>query len=246
MNVEASSTTYQVKLIDRHEVADETMAFRFERPAHFMFTPGQFMDMTLVNPPETDAKGNRRTFSIASSTEEESLTVATRLRNTAFKRVLRIMPLGTEVAIEGPFGDLVLHTDATRPAVFLAGGIGITPFRSILLHAANAKLPHRMVLLYSNRRPEDAAFLDELESLQRENPRYMFVATMTQAEHSYRSWQGERGAVNQRMLVKFVKNLIGPIYYLAGPPGMVSGLRTVLKETGVKNEDIRAEDFFGY
>lgn len=246
MNVEASSTTYQVKLIDRHEVADETMAFRFERPAHFMFTPGQFMDMALVNPSETDAKGNRRTFSIASSTEEDSLMVATRLRNTAFKRVLRTMPLGSEVTIEGPFGDLVLHTDETRPAVFLAGGIGITPFRSILLHAAKAKLPYRTVLLYSNRRPEDAAFLGELEALQRDNPRYTFVAIMTQAEQSHRWWQGERGVVNQRMLAKYVKDLVGPIYYLAGPPGMVSGLRTVLKETGVKNEDIRAEEFFGY
>ncbi|MDF0643817.1 MAG: FAD-dependent oxidoreductase [Nitrospira sp.] len=246
MSVEAWSTTYRVKLIDRYEVAENTMAFRFEKPAHFTFTPGQFIDMTLVDSPETDAKGNKRTFSIASSPEDDILMVATRLRNTAFKRVLRTMSLGTQVSIEGPFGDLILHTDATRPAVFLAGGIGITPFRSILLHAAKAELSHHLVLIYSNRRPEDAAFFDELEALQRDNPRYTFVGTMTQAEHSYRSWQGERGKVSRHMLDKLLKDLVGPIYYVAGPPRMVGSLQSMLTEAGVKNEDIRAEEFFGY
>ncbi len=246
MNAEAKPTTYQVKLKDRHEVAEGTMAFQFEKPAQFVFTPGQCIDMSLMTPPETDAEGNVRAFSIASAPEEDVLMVATRMRDTAFKRVLRTMPLGTAVTIEGPFGNLVLHADATRPAVLLAGGIGITPFRSILLHAMKEKLAHRMILFYSNRRPEDAAFLGELQALQRDNPQYTFVGTMTELEHSHHSWPGERGVVNQAMLAKFLKNVIAPMYYLAGPPGMVSGLRTLLNEIGIKREDIRAEEFAGY
>ncbi len=96
---------------------------------------GQSMDMTLVYPPETDSEGNTRAFSIASAPHEETLMVGTRMRDTAFKRVLETMPLGTAVKIEGPFGNLILHNNAARTAVFVSGGIGITPFRSMLLRA---------------------------------------------------------------------------------------------------------------
>ncbi|MEK7236600.1 MAG: FAD-dependent oxidoreductase [Nitrospirota bacterium] len=166
MSPPTHSVVSTVKLIRREEVAEGTMAFRFEKPAHFVFTPGQFVDMTLVDPPETDAEGNERAFSIASAPHEDMLMVATRMRDTAFKRVLRSMPLGATVQMEGPFGNFVLHADPVRPAVFLAGGIGITPFRSMVLHAVAQKLPHRLFLFYSNRRPEDAPFLDELQALQ--------------------------------------------------------------------------------
>ena len=122
--------------------------------------------------------------------------VATRLRDTAFKRELQRMPLGSTVRMEGPFGNLVLHADQTRPAVFLAGGIGITPFRSMVVQAAMQRSPHPMVLFYSNRRPEDAAFLDELQSLRDKNPHYRFVATMTEPANSSRP--GRADGVHQR------------------------------------------------
>ena len=127
-----------------------------------------------------------RAFSIASSPHEETLMVATRIRDTAFKRVLSAMPLGSVVKIEGPSGDLTLHNNVKRTAVFLAGGIGITPFRSIVCRAAKEKLPHRIFLFYSNRRPEDAPFLDELQALQEENPNYTLIATMTEMPKSHR------------------------------------------------------------
>jgi ferredoxin-NADP reductase len=142
------------------------MAFQFDKPAGWTFKAGQFIDITLPNPAETDAEGNTRGFSISSAPEENFLMVTTRLRNTAFKRSLQEVPLGTEVKVEGPFGNLVLHNNASRPAVFLTGGIGITPVRCILVRAADQKLPHHIFLFYSNHRPEDAAFLDELEALQ--------------------------------------------------------------------------------
>ncbi len=131
---------FKAKLRSRQELAERTMAFRFEKPPGWSFEAGQFIDLTLIDPPESDAEGNTRSFTIASAPEEEGIMVATRMRDSAFKRMLERAPTGTEVRIEGPFGRLTLHKDASRPAVFLAGGIGITPFRSILVHAARAKL----------------------------------------------------------------------------------------------------------
>lgn len=240
------SDVYTVKLLDREEVAEGTMAFRFEKPAHFVFAPGQFVDMTLVDPPETDAEGNGRTFSVASAPHEDTVMVATRMRDTAFKRVLRRMPLGVTVQMEGPFGNLVLPADPVRPVVFLAGGIGITPLRSMILHAAAQKLPHRLVLLYSNRRPEDAPFLDELEALQQDNPRYTFVGTMTEPDKSSRPWKGETGFITPVMLSRVLVNVALPIFYVVGPPGLVTGLRKTLKAAGFNEQDIRTEAFTGY
>ena len=153
MNAIASKTTYLLKLQDRYEVAERTMAFEFEKPEAFVFKAGQAIDMTLINPSETDAEGNRRTFSIANAPDERTLLIATRMRDTAFKRALATMPIGTQVEIEGPFGDLILHNDQARAAVFLAGGIGITPFRSILLQIIKERLHYSVFCFFANRRP---------------------------------------------------------------------------------------------
>src|SRR5690348_3288781 len=141
MSTTTASAGTLSKLVSRHEVAERTTAFRFEKPLNWKFKAGQFLDMTLLDPAETDAEGNVRAFSIASAPHEETLMVATRMRDTAFKRVLNTMALGSSVRIEGPSGDLTLHNNVTRAAVLLAGGIGITPFRSIVCRAAREKLP---------------------------------------------------------------------------------------------------------
>lgn len=242
----ASQTTYLVKLQDRRHVAERTIALQFEKPEGFAFKAGQFIDMTLINPSETDGEGNGRAFSIASAPDEGTLLVATRVRDTAFKRVLGTMPIGSLVKVEGPFGNLVLHNNQARAAVFLAGGIGITPFRSILLRFVREELPHRLFLFYSNRRPEDAPFLQELEALQRKTPSCTFVPTMTDTSRPDCSWKGETGRIDQAMLAKHLKRAASPIYYLAGPPGMVRGLRTMLNEADVGDDDIRTEEFAGY
>jgi ferredoxin-NADP reductase len=242
----AASPVTLVKLISRHEVAERTTAFRFEKPPNWVFKAGQCLDVTLLAPPETDGEGNTRAFSIASAPDEETLMVATRMRDTAFKRVLGAMPIGSSVKIEGPSGNLTLHNNSARPAVLVAGGIGITPFHSILLRAAKEKLPHRILLFYSNRRPEDAPFLEELRSLEKENPNFRLVACMTDIANSHQSWHGEVGPIDREMLLKHTGDAVSPIYYLAGPPEMVKGLHTVINEAGVDDDDIRAEDFFGY
>ena len=222
------------------------MAFEFEKPPHWNFTAGQFVDITLANPPETDAEGNKRGFSISSAPYEDTITVTTRMRDTAFKRVLKTMPLGTEVKIEGAFGELVLHEDASRPAILLTGGVGITTFRSIVFQAAHLKLAHHIVLFYSNRRPEDAPFLVELQALQEANPNYTLVATMTGMEKSVQPWSGETGMIDERMLAKYSGATQNGIFYITGPPAMVKGLQAVLAGIGVHKEDVRVEEYTGY
>ena len=246
MNTAAALPGYICKLKDRKEITEGTMAFRFEKPSGWAFKAGQYLDMTLLDPSETDSEGNVRSFSIASAPHEETLMAATRMRDTAFKRVLRAMPFGTAVKIEGPSGDLILQDDIARSAVFLAGGIGITPFRSIVHWAAKEKLPNCIVLFYSNRRPEDAPFLAELQSLEKDNPKYRLIASMTEIEKSHRAWSGETGLINQEMLGRHLKGAASPIYYIAGPPAMVKGLHEMLNQAGMKDDDIRAEEFAGY
>jgi ferredoxin-NADP reductase len=246
MSTTTASPVTLSKLVSRQEVAERTTAFRFEKPSNWTFKAGQALDMTLLKPSETDAEGNTRAFSIASGPHEKTLMVATRIRDTAFKRVLNTMPLGSAVKIEGPFGDLTLHNNVKRTAVFLAGGIGITPFRSIVFRAAKEKLPHRIFLFYSNRRPEDAPFLDELQALEKENPNYKLVASMTQMAKSHQSWHGEVGRIDKEMLARYLKDAVSPIYYIAGPPEMVKGLHTMVHEAGVDDDDVRAEEFAGY
>ena len=237
---------YQCKLLNRDEVAEGTMAFYFEKPSRFDFKPGQSADLTLSNPPETDAEGNTRTFSIASPPCENQLMFATRMRDTAFKRSLRKVPLGTEVKIDLPMGSFTLHKNSSKAAVFLAGGIGITPFLSIVRQADHDRLPQKLHLFYSNQRPEDAAFLDVLQMLEKTNPNFQLVCTMTEMSKSTKEWKGETGQINQEMLSRNLSDLQGPIYYIAGPPAMVADLRKMLVAANVDEDDIRTEDFPGY
>ncbi len=236
----------RTKLLSRGIVAEGTMAFHFAKPSGFSFKAGQAADLTLLNPPETDSEGNIRTFSIASPPFEDQLTFATRMRHTAFKRSLKTAPVGTEINIASASGSFTLHKNANKQAVFLAGGIGITPFLSIVRQADHDQLPHKLYLFYSNRRPEDAAFLDILQGLEKTNPNFRLSATMSEMAHSGREWTGETGFIDGEMLARHLGPLQGPIYYIAGPPPMVAAMRLMLVGAGVDEDDIRSEEFGGY
>src|SRR5258706_4580598 len=151
---------FEVALKEKKHLAEGTIAFVFEKPNRFHFQAGQHIRMTLIDPPETDSEGESRFFSLANAPHEDDLVIAMRMRDTAFKRVLGRMPIGGNVRIEillnSPHGSFALHDDASHPAVFLIGGIGIVPAFSMIKDALERKLPHNMFLFYSNRRPEDA------------------------------------------------------------------------------------------
>ena len=237
---------YETILKEREEIADGTMAFHFEKPEGFEYKAGQFADYTLVNPSENDAEGGTRGFSLASAPYESDLMSATRMRDTAFKRALKTMDIGTELLLDAPYGSFTLHNNSKSPAVFITGGIGITPVRSIILQATHDKLPHRIFLFDSNRRPEDAAFLDDIMEAQEKNPNFTFVGTMTEMEKSDRQWDHETGFVNEGMLSKYVGDLTAPIYYLCGPASMVASMRKISNDAGVDDDNIRTEEFSGY
>ncbi len=236
----------RTRLLQKVEAAAGTMSFHFEKPDGFTYKAGQFADYTLLDPPQTDAEGNTRGFSLSSAPFEPHLVATTRLRDTAFKRVLKDLPIGSELELDAPYGSFTLHNNQSRPAVFLTGGIGVTPVRSIVLQAAHDHSLHTIVVFCSNRRPEDAAFLDELSGVTKQNDNITFVATMTEPEKSEQAWDGEIGYIDQDMLGRHLHELTEPIYYLCGPAGMVIAMRTLLNDAGVDDDDIRTEEFRGY
>lgn len=117
---------------------------------------------------------------------------------------------------------------------------------SILRQAAQEKLPQQLFLFYSNRRPEDACFLDTLNELQKTNPNFRFVPTMTEVGNSHQKWIGQTGFIDGSMLANTLSSMQGPIYYIAGPPAMVAAMRQMIVATGADEDDIRREDFLGY
>jgi ferredoxin-NADP reductase len=240
------ATTFKTRLKEKKYVAEGTMAFYLQKPEGFRFEAGQYVDVTLISPSETDAEGNIRSLSIASAPADEHLLVTTRMRDTAFKRVLRTIAFDTEIQLDGPLGSFTLHKNSSKPVVFLAGGIGITPFFSIIRHAEKEKLPHKLYLFYSNRRPEDTAFMKELLDSEKGNPNFRFIPSMTEMNKSTQSWSGEVGFISGEMLAKYVPTLQGPIYYVAGPPAMVTAMRKTLTAAGVDEDDVRVEEFAGY
>jgi len=241
---------FEVALKEKKHLAEGTVAFIFEKPNGFHMRAGQHVRMTLMRPPETDSEGNSRFFSLANSPGEADLVIALRMRDTAFKRVLGRIPIGDKVRIEmllkSPHGSFALHDDPSKPAVFLIGGIGIVPAFSMIKDATERKLPHKIFLFYSNRRREDAPFLDELEQLAKQNPSFKLIATVTQPEKSATSWRGETGHIDHSMIKRYVDDLRSPIYYLAGLPEMVSAMKTMLTDSGVSEENISAEEFTGF
>jgi ferredoxin-NADP reductase len=235
-----------IKLLKKDIVAVGTMMFTFERPKDFIYKAGQSIDLTLINPPETDKEGNTRAFSLTSAPFENVLSVTTRMRETAFKKVLYGMPLNSKLEIAGPFGSFTLHNNSTKPAIFLVGGIGITPFYSMLKTATIGALPHKIFLFYSNRRPEDTAFLYELIDMQKENKNFKLIATMVEMEKSTYPWDGEVGFITKEMIQHYLPEIKSGIYYSAGPPQMVAAMRKILTEMNVDDDDIRTEEFSGY
>lgn len=240
-------STYEVKLLRRDAVARDTLAVAFTKPAGFTFKPGQAIDLTLIEPPATDAKGNRRAFSIVSAPHEGEIVLATRVRDSAFKRVLQGLAIGAPAQLDGPFGSLLLHGDRSRPAIFLAGGIGITPFVSILRHAVHDAAPRVIKLLYSNRQPGDAPFLQELQQLAgAQRGWFQLVPTMTERGINGHAWQGRTGLIDASLVNSVIVPPSRPVFYVVGPPAMVAAMREMLGRMGIADDDIRSEDFAGY
>ncbi|MGH7118173.1 MAG: FAD-dependent oxidoreductase [Acetobacteraceae bacterium] len=237
-------TIYNVKLTGKQEIAKDTMEFFLEKPAGFEFRAGQFCDITLKDPPETDAKGNVRGFSFVTAPSENRLAVATRLRDTAFKRVFRKLPDNTVVELDAPYGDFTLQKSTTAPAVFIIGGIGVTPVRSIIAQATHDRTNHHITLIHANRTAADAPFAADFKQLAQQNRNFTYVPVYTDSPSD--KAVTEHGRVTADIVKRQVANVAAPVYYLAGPQGMVKAMRELLIKIGANEDNIRTEEFEGY
>jgi len=233
------------KIKEKREVAKGTLMVVFDLLGHEVdFKPGQYFWVELLNPPYEDEKGPRRHISVVTSpTDRGVLGLCTRLRDSAFKRSLAELPVGADVDVEDPKGTFVLPDETDRPYVFVAGGIGITVFRSMLLCIHEEGLPHRVTLVYSNRDRESTAFMEELAELEQSMANLRIVFTMTEDP----GWVGETRRIDADMLLDTLDGELGDYDFLvAGPPPMVGAVVESLHGAGVLEEHVRADKYSGY
>jgi len=229
---------------EKRKVAKGTLLVVFDlQGAEVDFRPGQYFWVELRDRGYQDEKGLRRHISVVTSpTERGVLGLCTRMRDTAFKNTLAELEVGDEVDVEDPKGDWQLPEDTSRPYVFIAGGIGITVFRSMLRYIADTGEPYRVTLVYSNRDRESTPFLEELQELEEKIPGLRLVLTMTEDE----GWDGESRRVSGEMLADHLGDLSVPTYLVAGPPAMVESVVEALSTAGVPEEQVLPDRFSGY
>jgi ferredoxin-NADP reductase len=235
----------RAKIKEKREVAKGTLMVTFDLlGAELDWTAGQYFWITLLDPPYDDEKGPRRHISVCTSPNERGvLGLCTRLRDTAFKRSLAELPVGADVDVEQPKGNFLLPSETDRPFVFIAGGIGITVFRAMLLSITEEGLPHRVTLVYSNRDRESTAFFDELHELAERNPNIRLVLTMTADE----AWDGEKRLIDAEMLRDRLDGALSDYRYLvAGPPAMAEAVVEKLQGAGIPEDQIESDRFSGY
>jgi ferredoxin-NADP reductase len=235
----------RAQIKEKQEVAKGTLLVTFNLLGEEVdFAPGQYFFVTLPDVGHQDDKGLRRHITVVTSPNEKGvLGFATRMRDSAFKRTLGELPVGAEVEVEPPKGSFALPEDPSRPLVFVAGGIGITVFRSMLRYIHEEGLPYRVTLVYSNRDRESTAFLDELRELAHDIPDLRLILTMTQDP----GWEGETRKVDSQ----FFEDCLGEdlneyTFLVAGPPAMAEGVQQALEEAGVQDENVIAERYSGY
>ncbi len=231
------------KIIDKKEVAEETLSVSFQIDEPIVFKPGQYMFIKLLNPPFTDQEGDKRQFSINNPPSQNTvLEMTTRLTDSAFKKSLKELPLNTTVEIGPIAGVFTLPENPLKPLVFIAGGIGITPFMSMLRHVSKNSLPYKITLVYSNRNQASTAYLQEIQQFPQKIPNLKLVLTMTDDPN----WEGEGRMINAEFIKEYFPNVNNNMYMVVGPPAMVDAVEKSLIEAGVLPENIKKENFTGY
>jgi ferredoxin-NADP reductase len=237
------------------------MSFKFARNddqrEYLNYKAGQFAVVDLGT--KEDPKGPMRFFSMASSpTEKDFIMVSTRIRDTPFKKRLANLDLGTLVKITAPLGKFVLSEDYSRPVVLLSGGIGVTPFRSMIKYAADKQLPIKITMFDSNRNKDNILYKDEFDKCVNANKNLKIIYTITGegqegSSSSYSTvdddWKGESGFINKEMLTKYLTpaDLNNSIFYICGPPGMIKAMQKLLQDDLLIPKDrIKIEQFTGY
>lgn len=222
--------------------ADDAWNFYFERPVDFTYQAGQYikMKLDLKNP---DNRGVTRYFTLSSSPTDDFLMVTTRILKSTFKMRLGELKVGERVHMRGPWGDFVLSRES-KPRVFIAGGIGMTPFHSMLRYIGESNINIPILLFVSYKTPGRILYQNELEKITRGHRNIQIITTITKPEGT--QWTGATGRINTELLRKHIANLYENIYYVAGPDPMVEEVEKLLKSIGIKKEQILTDGFPGY
>ena len=249
VNTKRQELYYPLTLLEkRHLPGTDVVTFRFTKEGYPDYKAGQFAFFP-INGVENDRKGAVRHFSLASSPTEDVLIISTRLRDSPYKRQLSALQAGAKIMVSKPQGNFVLDDDHTGIAVLLSGGIGVTPFRSMIKYATDKQLPTKIVLFDSNRNSQNILYKYEFDSWANQNRKLKVVYTVTDEQVGAAKWNGERGRIDVPMLERHLtsEEMNSAIFYLCGSPGMLYAMRDLLqKDLGISEERIRSEEFTGY
>jgi len=229
---------FRIRVVSSRPLTPTTHAIEVEKPEAFTFGPTQFTFLQLQTVEGMDA----RPMSLATSPTRPHLEYAVRLSHSPYKRAFAALQPNDEVRVFGPIGDFVLHE--TRPAVLLAGGIGITPLKGMAEYAADKALPIPIRLVYSNRSEDEIVYRDELDVLEQQNSRFRVLYTLTRTADKL--WRGLSGRIDRELLKEAALGLADPIYYVSGTPSMVAGTLRLLRGLEIPDADIEIEAFRGY
>jgi glycine betaine catabolism B len=227
----------------KRKIAANAVDFVFKPSHQLAFEPGQYMEFTLAHQ-HPDSRGNRRYFTLASSPTEENLHLGVRFypEGSSFKRSMYSLDNRTKMLAGQVAGDFTLPKDPNEKLVFIAGGIGITPFRSMLKYLTDAKEPRDIILFYANKTADEIAYTDILNQAQT-LPGIRIFYTLTDTASPPRNWRGLTGRINASMIRKLVPDYQNRTFYLSGPPEMVRETERMLKDIQVNPNHIK-KDFF--
>ncbi len=233
---ETENVFQRTHIVSREMVAESTLALTIARPTDFEFTPGQ---NTLVSIPGPHAE-HLKELTIASAPYEREIVLATRIRNSKFKDALYALRVGDAITLRSASGGL--WSESAAPQVWLSGGIGITPFRSIVRELIHTGGPLDVTHIHSDRSHARVPFAAEFESYTREHSGYQFIPTMTSEAR-----QDERkGRINADMLTELVPTHAECTFSVVGSESFVASMRSVLATLGISQSCIRTERFEGY
>lgn len=235
---------YKIELIDKHQIGEGAYTWKFNRPADFNFEAGQYAEFKL-DKLTTDQEGNSRCFSLASTPDDDFIIIATNYTATPFKQALRDLDFNQEVSMTGPFGDFRLHSDPNVPAVLLAGGIGITPYLSMVRAAYHQNERRQIYLIHSMVSTETMPFAEVFEQLSDLYKGYFhYIPTITGSFDD--SWQGYHQRIDFNLLETTAGDLINSKFYITGSERFVEGMKQLLTSNEIYPDAIRTESFPGY
>ncbi len=235
-----------LKLKDRVKVGTDTYDFIFDKDKNFSFRPGQYMEWTLKHR-SPDTRGNRRYFTIASSPTENEIHLGVKFypEPSSFKNRLLALPIGGEIIASQKSGDFVLPENREKGLVFIAGGIGVTPFRSMIKYLLDKKEKRFITVLYSNKTIKDISYKEIFDRAQVELGIKTIYAITEKGEAVFGESM-QRGSIDARMIQKEIPNYREKVFYISGPHGMVDAFQTALKSIGVPRKNIKTDFFPGF